>query len=706
MNIDQLAENTLEGIWIIDEKNKTVFVNQTVAKLLGYFPEEFVGKEIGDFLNEKDVRDLGENLTQRKDGMSELHELRFVSKQGNIVWVSAACKPLFDENGAYAGAIGMISEINESKKNEVILTTQKSIFEILVRGGSLTQAMEQLLKSIGHLVEEVHSCILLLDEEENKLYPGASLDLSLDFLKSLYVEPINHNQSFSGTAALTKKLIISSNISNDPLWTSHKDLARQYGFNSCWSSPIVSVKGTVLGTFDMYFKQERMPTQFQLDLLRSITAAAAISIEYIRLYEEAKLHNEETSLLSLARETLAHTLLYEDVLKNIPDLIVKKGFADFAFICLKKDDGIFRTKHVASKAEISMVLKNLQNMEFDLSSNFGVSRAMKENISFINHPDQNNLLEMLTSLKSGTPKPTHTQALIDAKIKSYVVVPLSVRGEVIGGLTTCSSTRKYKQSDLSLMIEIARSCAVAIDNAFLYDELKISVQAREEFISIASHELRTPLSSLKMRIDLLSLMIERGRFPQDVQDKLGPIVSEIQPDILKFSKLVDTLLDITKLRAKKLLLSLETCHLSKIILEEALRIKSEFELHQIPLNINIEDMISGQCDQVRIQQVVGNLLSNALKFGSSKPVDLIAKKINDDIVIQVVDRGIGISKSDAERIFKPFERAVSEKHFGGLGLGLYITKQIVETHKGEITVKSNPQDGTIFTVRLPLITDS
>jgi PAS domain S-box-containing protein len=698
---NQLIENSSEGIWVLDKNAKTVYVNRAISEMLGYPREAFIGKELSAFMNPSEAEVLKKKLLLRKD---EKNDVKFIAADKSYVWALASCSPLCDESGEYVGAVGLISDLSERRKNETILSAQKNVFEILVRGGNLTEALNQLLISIESLIDGVLASILLMDEEGKHLITGASLHLPTGFSEAIYEELIGPEAGSCGTAAYTKKIVISSDISTDPLWIKYRHLAEKFDLKACWSSPILSGEGKVLGTFAMYFKEARRPTSAELELVKNITSAAALSIEHIHLYESVKKHNEEMNLIAEARLILAHTIEYEEVLNHIPELIVSKGFSDWAFICLKSDDGVFRTKSISARSELDDIIKPMQHLEFDLSSNMGLSKAMKEHIAFYEDQDMTTMRRLLADRNDGAPNPKHIQALLDLDLKSYIAVPLEVRGEVVGGLMVSSNKpgRKYRNHDLKLMIEIGRSCANAIDNAALYRESKKSVQAREDFISIASHELRTPLTSLKMRVDLLSMMIEKGKFPPEVMQKLTPVVSEIQPDIQKFAKLIETLLDISKLGAKQLSLNLELCDLTKVIHDEISRLKSEFDLYQTPLICEVQEKMSGDSDQVRLQQVIANLLLNALKFGNRKPVTFKAFIQNGTLMMEVKDQGIGFSPQDAERIFKPFERAVSDKHFGGLGLGLYITKQIVDAHRGAINVESSLGKGTSFIVKIPI----
>ena len=388
----------------------------------------------------------------------------------------------------------------------------------------------------------------------------------------------------------------------------------------------------------------------------------------------------------------------------MPDLFVRRGWADWSFVVLKGEDEIYRPCCVAAIPSLQEMVKPLLNIEMDISKDFGVSRSIRLNSAFLEDFTEKKLAAYLEKTGPEIPSPFLINLLLKLKLKSFICVPLISRGKVIGAIALSSQRpdRNFNHSHLELVKEVSRSCALAIDNALLYRELKKSIEAREDFISVASHELRTPITSLKMRIDLLALMLERGKFSKEVNDVLQPIINELLPDVKNFTKLIEALLDISKIGDKEITLFKEVCDISSIIRDEASKLKPIFESNQTDLMIDIHDGIKGSCDQTRIRQMINNLLTNALKFGNKKPVSLIMRGDGLKLSLLVKDHGIGISDKDYLRIFKPFERAVSDQYFGGLGLGLYITERIVKSHGGKIEVESKPGEGTTFKVEIPL----
>lgn len=701
---DNFLENNIEGIWVIDTNNKTTFVNSVTSKLFGYPQDYFIGKEIKDFLEEGQCLVVDEKLEDRKHGTSENHELKFLKPDSDPIWVSATCTPLYNENDVYVGAVGLMTDITQRKKNETILEAQKNVFESLIKVGNLETALIHLLRPVEKLMNGVLPSILLLDESGEHLKTGVSIGLPDEYNKAIHGGQIGLGAGSCGTSAYTKKLVISADISTDPNWINYKDIAEKHQLRACWSSPIISYHGKVLGTFAMYFQTKKFPSKFELELVNDITAAAALCIEHIRLLDDEKKNTLRVDFIAEARFLLSGTIEYEDVLKKLPDLFVRRGMADWSYFVLAGKDGIYRPNCVSAIPSLKEAVKPLEKIEMDTSKDFGVAKSIRLNQPVVEDFTEKKLASFLGKPGPDTPSAFLIDLLIKLQLRSFICVPLTSRRKVIGAIVLGSQQpdRRYTKSDLELVQEVSRSCSLAIDNALLYRESKKTIEAREDFISVASHELRTPITSLKMRIDLLAMMIERGKFPEEVNKVLRPIVSELQPDVKNFTRLIEALLDISTIRDKDLTLSRELCDISAIIKDEAAKLKVIFDNNQTDLIFEIQEGIKGSCDETRIRQIINNLLTNALKFGDKKPVSLIVKGDGLLLSVWVKDNGIGISQEDFQRIFKPFERAVSDQYFGGLGLGLYITERIIKSHGGTIEVDSKPGQGATFKVEIPL----
>nr|BDT38128.1 CHASE domain-containing protein [Myxococcus sp. MH1] len=233
----------------------------------------------------------------------------------------------------------------------------------------------------------------------------------------------------------------------------------------------------------------------------------------------------------------------------------------------------------------------------------------------------------------------------------------------------------------------------------LADEAQAAVRVRDEFLSVAAHELRTPLTSLKLQLQLLFRQL-RQPGPLDAE-RLERGVETCERQTTRLTKLVDSLLDVARLSSGRMELQLEDVELGELVRELARRFEAEAQAAGVRLEVDAPEPMTGRWDRLRLEQVLTNLMSNALKYGHGAPVDVRVRGDAELARVEVQDRGIGIAPEDAARVFDRFERAVSSRHYGGLGLGLFITRQLVEAHGGRILLESRPGEGSTFIVHLP-----
>lgn len=263
------------------------------------------------------------------------------------------------------------------------------------------------------------------------------------------------------------------------------------------------------------------------------------------------------------------------------------------------------------------------------------------------------------------------------------------RGRIIGAskIARDITERKRREEEREELLRRERE-----SRQLLSDALK----SRDEFIAIAAHELRNPLNVFLLNLQLLHRLIGN---PAKVE-QLRPLVEKAREQVGRISMLVDRLLDVTRIRTGTFELFRESLDLRALLRDVVQRFAAEYPA--IAFSAEIAGQIEGKWDRVRMDQALTNLLSNAVKYGAGKPVALGARVERDTAVIEVRDHGVGISADDLGRIFDRFERAVGRAHNDGLGLGLWITRQIVQAHGGTIIAESEPGKGSIFTIRLPI----
>ncbi len=237
------------------------------------------------------------------------------------------------------------------------------------------------------------------------------------------------------------------------------------------------------------------------------------------------------------------------------------------------------------------------------------------------------------------------------------------------------------------------------ENERLLDELTRALRARDEFLSVASHELQTPLAALKLKLEQIFLQVRRKADPEGDGVAAGIEVALRQTG--RISRLVDDLLDVSRIASGRLRLEREEVNLSALVTDSVTRLREFAERGGCSLALYVQPDVVGHWDRLRVEQVLANLVTNAVKYGGRSSIDVSVEANASEATIVVRDRGPGIRESDQQRIFEQFVRA-APRGTGGLGLGLYITRQIVEAHGGQIRVESRAREGAAFIVTLPL----
>jgi signal transduction histidine kinase len=233
------------------------------------------------------------------------------------------------------------------------------------------------------------------------------------------------------------------------------------------------------------------------------------------------------------------------------------------------------------------------------------------------------------------------------------------------------------------------------------EELQRSLRMRDEFMSLVAHELRTPLNTLFLETQMRSLQLKRGTLASVGPEQLEAMIRRDERQIKAMIRLIDDMLDVSRMRSGQL--SIRPAQVELMDLLE--RVVSDLSLQAAATGCTLSLLphapVAGCWDEFRIEQVVVNLLTNALRYGGGQPVEVSVQFAKDTVSIHVRDEGKGIAPSDLERIFEPYERGARNGEPKGLGLGLYISRQLAVSHGGELKVSSKPGEGSTFTLVLP-----
>ncbi|HEY8553697.1 MAG TPA: PAS domain-containing protein [Burkholderiales bacterium] len=249
-------------------------------------------------------------------------------------------------------------------------------------------------------------------------------------------------------------------------------------------------------------------------------------------------------------------------------------------------------------------------------------------------------------------------------------------------------------------VKIIGTVRDATETKAIESELREAVRARDEFLSIASHELKTPLTAISLQAQIIRRAIQPNA-PANAIERVPALVDQMDRQVRRLARLVDDMLDISRLALGKLALHREAFDLAELAREIVERMAPEITVIGSTLSLDAPEPVVGHWDRFRIDQVLVNLLTNAARYGEGKPIEVTVRGSAALALLAVRDHGRGIAREDQDRIFQRFERVASEATPGGLGLGLFIVRQILELHEGTIRVESALGEGSAFIVELP-----
>lgn len=233
-------------------------------------------------------------------------------------------------------------------------------------------------------------------------------------------------------------------------------------------------------------------------------------------------------------------------------------------------------------------------------------------------------------------------------------------------------------------------------------ELEQAVRMRDDFMSIVAHEVRTPLNGLILETQLRKMHLARDNAAAFSLDKMHAMVDRDERQIKSLIRLIEDMLDVSRIRTGKLSIRPSRFDLSKLVRELLQNFTPQIDAAESSVTLDAEYPVIGNWDEFRIEQVISNLITNALRYGAKSPISVKVYSEGTEARVEVRDLGIGISEENQKRIFQQFERVTAKHAVAGLGLGLFISEQIVTAHGGSITVESRIDEGALFRVCLPL----
>lgn len=782
---DTALSHTTDFSYVFNLEGRFVYVNKPLLDLWGLKLEQAVGKnffelQYPDALAARLQRQIQQVIETREPVRDETPYTNSAGDEGFFEYIFNA---VLDSNGKVAAVVGSTRSITERKRAEAVGEGHRRVLQLIAEDASLNQILGALMSTaeLGSPTKIFASVMVL---SEGRLQIGAAPSLPPTFNAAIDGLAVGPSAGCCGMAAWTKQPIYASDISTDPLLVDYRDLALSHGLRACWSMPIISSQGDVLGTFAMYFPEPREPNKADLAIADLAIRTAAIALEnkrasaalrqsenHLRIALEAArlgswewdaatgevissarckanfgvspdvknfgeldysmlIHPEDSPRVEAATLAAAEsTEIYEMEYRVIwPDKtlhwIVESGRG------LRDENGniakvVGITYDITERKLAEETLRLSENQLRLVTDNAPVLLVRVDHehrYTFVNRayaerhrlkPDEiigRHIAEVVGLHAYQNIKDRIQQAFAGKRVEFELEIPYEKTGDrwthviyvaerdpegrITGVLGVITDIAARKQAEL----ELKRARDEAVDAS----------RAKDDFIAALSHELRTPLNPV------LLLASDAAGNPE-LPPKIRADFDLIRKNIDLEARLIDDLLDLTRITRGKLQLEKTRCDLHDVLHDAISNVQPDLEEKHLELITRFEapnHQVLG--DGVRLQQVFWNILKNAVKFTPHHGrVYLETKQADarDSLAVRITDTGIGMTPGEIARAFQAFVQGdhasggPSLHRFGGLGLGLAISKMLVDLHAGQIESFSDGRDkGCTFVVTLPLWT--
>lgn len=630
------------GVLALSADCRVVSANRAVARMLDRAEGVAAGTPLAGFCHPDDCDPLldGVNRVFSRDSEGFGLRLRLRTTADRNLWVEVVASPLLDRDGRCSEVVCIVTDISRLHRETLLSRGRTRVLELLYHRHSLQEICAEIATFIESIEEGVFCSILLLDREKGRLYRAAAPSLPEFYNQAIEGMRIGDGVGSCGTAAFRGERVIVTDIRVHPYWSRVQELVARTDLRACWSEPIFSSSGQVLGTFALYYTTPREPNEMELQLIRSAAELAALAIDHKRsesahLQSEAQLH----SILSAISDTVM-----------VVDATGRLSFCQIAEGALPFDaaDGLgHRIEKLFPEPVASMMTTLLER----------------------NRIGEVGECEYAIDLPTGR------------RWESAKFSPRFVAGEYDGSVAVVRDITRLKRTEETLRT---------------FDRMK------NEFISTAAHELRTPLTAIMGYAELLndkSLFCsfsedERVDFVSEIYGR-GESLARIVDELLDISRIEGGYrLEVQPMPTQVLELAARVVRYFRRNNPET-RI-ALFTGNDLPETLKI--------DGGRIVQVLENLVSNAIKYSPRGSEVAVRIEVEGDVVlITVADAGRGMNDEEVAKAFDKFYRAnSSDTAVSGLGIGLSIAREIVEAHGGRIWLESRSGEGTCARFTLPL----
>lgn len=597
-------------------------------------------------------------------------------------------------------------ELNEAKwrnkqrlKNELFKFGQSNVRQKLSTGGSLQDILDTLVETLEKLDPQVICSILLLNESENRLYTASAPKLPKSFTEAINGLLIGECAGSCGTAAYLKQFTAVEDIAIDPLWKDFKDLGLQHNLRACWSQPIFSSDEKVIGTFALYYPEPRSPSSFEIDLLESAAELAGVAIEWKKAVQDLEESEERYQMLyeweKKTREVLQQVrqpLEIQDIFLTVVQVMSKTLNLDRCFLIEFEADQVVPIRYEYRNSD---TIKTFMDIipPWDFCPYLGITARNQLAYSVDTFRDNS---------VSGNLQWAEFSHIYD--IRGIVAAPIIYDGKLINVLVMHTiQPRQWTEQELFFIRVVTDQISTSFYQAKVKEQLVKASQMKSQFVSNMSHELRTPLNSIIGYTE----MLEQGMCGELTEKQLR-YIRNVLTSGKHLLDLINDVLDLSKVEAGKFELRLQTLDITAFIAEIQGMFRHMAAQKSVKLQFTIQQgAYELKADPSRLRQILINLIGNAIKFnriGGTVEVRVFPVDDQQWVVFEIKDTGIGIPQSQLTQLFTEFyqvDSSMSRQH-EGTGLGLALTRHLVELHNGVISVDSKEGEGSVFSVKLPV----
>ncbi|GHA48178.1 hypothetical protein GCM10007103_31420 [Salinimicrobium marinum] len=641
--LSAIVESSDDAIISKDLNSRITSWNSGAERIFGYKESEVLGKSIMLLIPDSRLHDEDLILKNIRNGR-RIHHFETIrkTKNGKEIPVSLSISPVKDKQGKIIGA---------SK---------------IARDVSYRWEVEEKQAMLSAIVESSDDAIVSKDLHGNIMSWNFGAEKIFGYTEE---EAIGENITLLiPKSRLAEEKTILTKIRNGEK-IDHFETVRRHktGRNipvSLTVSPIKDQQGNIIGASKV---------------ARDISAQ-------VKAKTEIEKHTRNLEIINSVGKSISENLDLQGILQKVTDATTKLAGAAF---------GAFFYNNVDEEGE-SFRLFTLSGAPREIFDNMGMPRHTSVFKPTFAGKEVIRVDDIRKDPRYGKNLPNRGMPSGHLSVVSYLAVPvISKSGTVIGGLLFGHpDSGMFKLEHEEMVVNIAAQAAISLDNSRLFEQVKSLSDKKDEFIALASHELKTPLTTIKGYLQVLS------KIEKDQMSELFLNKSLYQVD--KLNSLVEDLLNMSRVEAGKLEFNLEVFDLREMLLDIAETFIYSTKNHKLFYDFgNVPAIIEG--DKQRIEQAITNLMNNAVKYSPGADKVYLNLKVDpQSAVISVRDEGIGLNEEQQRHLFTRFYRAESTKGISGLGLGLYLTREIIDRHHGKISVKSKEGEGSEFLFDLPL----